>query len=203
MLLDILFRTVSSAAGTPSVIGYLPIDVTLEEVHQRDATATEFPIEGGSTITDHVRLAPLRLSMTGFITDTPIKGLTLSLGGARVATAITILESLWEAREPFRVVSQLKVYENMIIESLTLPLSREGAIRFTATMRELKFVIGQNVMIPDGANSAKASKNGGGAGGMTSGNVSAPRANSASVDGGRQTPPAASPSDARVLVHPP
>ena len=195
MILDLLFRTVASSISAPSVIGYLPVDVTIEETHQRDATATEFPIEGGATITDHVRLAPERLSMTGFITDTPLKGLTLSLGGARVATAISILETLYRERTPFRVVSQLKIYENMIIESLILPLSREGAIRFSATFRKLEFVIGQNVLIPDGENSAKASANGGGASGMTPANVAEPRVNATTTDSGRQVPPAATPSD--------
>lgn len=50
----------------------VPIDVSMSETHERTAQLTQSEIEDGSKITDHVTLDPIKLTIEGVMTDTPI-----------------------------------------------------------------------------------------------------------------------------------
>lgn len=189
-LLTFLFRSLGGALGVPTQIGLLSVDVTIQESHEFGAQVTDWPIEGGSVITDHVRLEPRSLTIEGFVSDTPLD--SIGLGNVRSATAFELLEQLWEARVPFIVISQLRFYTSMVIESLVIPKTRESALKFTCTMREVTIVSGQNALLPAGessnagASAAKTTSLGGGTGALGAGNVS-DVTNAAGVDAGRQT----------------
>jgi hypothetical protein len=47
-------------------------DATLSEAHALESTPTTFPVEDGSTISDHVIQNPLSITFTGVVSDTPI-----------------------------------------------------------------------------------------------------------------------------------
>lgn len=188
MLLSLLYQTVLGSFGLPNAMGALVLDATLEESHEFGARVTEFPIEGGAIITDHVALQPRTLTLQGFVTDTPLALANFSLGRSRTASSYFLLEEMWRARIPFAVVSRLKLYENMVIESLVIPKDKEGALRFTCTMKQLTFVSGQNVAIGGG-------KNGSGSGKLAGNNVARPQ-DALGTDGGRQAAPEASPEAA-------
>lgn len=181
--LSLLFRNLSGAYNLPTQIGFLTLDVTVEEEHNFDADVTEFPIEDGAIITDHVRLNPRRVTITGFVTDTPLSSLGLSLGRSRSASAFFLLETMWQARIPFVVVSQLHVYRNMVIESLSVPKTREEAVRFTCTLKEVNIVFGQTTTIQGDDSSSSLNKE----------NVTRTTADSAGVDAGRQVATEAAP----------
>lgn len=53
----------------------IEFEASLSETHSRESTPTEFPIENGRTINDHIVLKPQRLEMSMIITDHPISGL--------------------------------------------------------------------------------------------------------------------------------
>lgn len=191
--LSLLFRNLAGARNLPTQIGVLTLDVTVEEEHHFDADVTEFPVEGGAVITDHVRLNPRRLTLTGFVTDTPLSSLGLSLGRSRSASAFFALETMWQLRIPFVVVSQLRIYRNMVIESLSVPKTREKALRFTCTMKEINVVFSQTAVIPgEPANVA----NGGGAEALSSTNVTRKVADTVGMDAGRQVATEAAPAAA-------
>lgn len=48
-------------------------DAVVQETHSVEAQPTAFPIEDGSTISDHVIRTPRELSLQGIITDTPLR----------------------------------------------------------------------------------------------------------------------------------
>lgn len=195
-LLSLLFKSLAGAVGVPTTIGLLALDVTIEESHNLEARVTDWPIEGGSLISDHVRLEPRSLTIEGFVTDTPLAfdGLLSGIGNSRTFSTFYLLEQMWLARVPLIVVSQLKYYDNMVIESISIPKTRESALRFTCKLREITTVSGQNTLLP--ANGGKTSKtSSGGIGSMTSGNVSK-ASDSVGLDAGRQTASEASAADA-------
>lgn len=191
-ILSLLFRNLAGARNLPSQVGLLTVDVTIEEGHEFGAEVTNWPIEGGALITDHVRLEPRSLTITGFVSDTPLNAVGLSLGRSRAASAFFILEQMWQARIPFVVVSQLRVYRNMVIESLSVPKAREQAIRFTCKMREIEIVSGQNTLLPATSESTSSNvspqiaANGGGVSKLPASNVSRPAVDAVGVDAGRQ-----------------
>lgn len=69
----------------------LQLDATTAEEHGREATVTAFPIEGGGTINDHIILAPINLTVTGTISDTPLadlKALLTESAGVAASAAL-------------------------------------------------------------------------------------------------------------------
>jgi len=56
----------------PGRVGSLSLDATLDDSHEFANEVTSFPIEEGSDINDHIKKEPMTLSITGFITNSPI-----------------------------------------------------------------------------------------------------------------------------------
>jgi len=50
----------------------LSFDACMQEQHSRDTVPTLYPLEDGSTITDHIIIAPFELTLTGVVSDTPL-----------------------------------------------------------------------------------------------------------------------------------
>lgn len=161
-------------------IGAIEIDATLEETHERQTEITDHPVENGAFIQDHIINAPRRLTMTCMVTDTPLG----EESGLRAQAAFDALEELRDLRTTFTVVSGFRVYENMAFETLTMPKGREGALRFTATMKQITFTTGQVVPIESVPRSDPK---------LRSGNVNNPDKNANGTNVGRQTPKAATP----------
>lgn len=58
--------------GTNTIV---QLDCSLKETHKRSSPPTEFPIENGDDVSDHIIVKPFNLDITGIISDTPIGGL--------------------------------------------------------------------------------------------------------------------------------
>ena len=82
-LLTLLFKSLAGAAGIPTQIGLLTVDVTIEESHEMSAQVTDWPVEGGSLISDHVRLQPRSLIISGFVSGTPLLLDNVNIGNGR------------------------------------------------------------------------------------------------------------------------
>ena len=67
-LVSLLFNSKKGA-----IIGELECDATLREVHDYKNEVTEWPIEEGANISDHIRQAPDEVEINGFITNSPVK----------------------------------------------------------------------------------------------------------------------------------
>lgn len=157
-------------------IGFLKLDASLSENHSRKATVTDNEVEDGVVVSDHIKLSPKSLSITGQISDAPVSilGLGVSsddiLGAAddfadgdkgafeglvknsrRTPTeAWKYLEQLWENRTPFSIVTGLQRYENMVITSLSAPRSSKdgNSLMFTGELRQIVIVESATVKIP-------------------------------------------------------
>lgn len=127
-------------------IGAIELDLTIDETHVRNADVTDFPVEGGGQIQDHISNQPKRLKITGFITDSPIE--TDSSLANRVQDAFDALDELFDKRITFDVVSGLKVYSNMAFESLDMPLTQLGSCQFTATLKQITITHSELVSLP-------------------------------------------------------
>lgn len=65
----------------------ITVDCMVNEKHSRKSQPTEFEVEDGSTVSDHVILKPFSLSLTGIISDTPINLATLA--NSALTTAVS------------------------------------------------------------------------------------------------------------------
>lgn len=67
------------------------IDCSLREQHGMSAQCTQFPVEDGPNITDHVRLQPETLHIEGLVSNTPLEMPKSQADGAFFDTARTML----------------------------------------------------------------------------------------------------------------
>ena len=160
---------------TKAQIGFLKLDVSLKENHTRAAQVTDNEIEDGAVVSDHIRLSPKALSITGQVSDAPVSilGLGVSsddiLGAAKdfaggdkdsfeglvknsrrsPAEAWQYLNQLMEKRTPFSIVTGLQRYENMVLTSLSAPRnSKDGkSLIFNGELRQVVIVESSTVKI--------------------------------------------------------
>lgn len=64
------------------------VDAVLSITAEHEAEATENPVEDGADITDHIRVKPIKLSLEGIASETPINLGASLLGAASIAAGI-------------------------------------------------------------------------------------------------------------------
>jgi len=149
---------------SPGKIKDLEIDVTVREVHKFINDITEYPIENGSVVTDHVRQQPDRLTMEGIITNTPVIPLNSVIGSLvrgdnsnrneaafnELLTMGGFSVSKQPGEKPIRIgppqiidiVTSLRLYTGMIIGdiSVTVDNTTDNSLVFTVEFRQVVFV---------------------------------------------------------------
>lgn len=160
-------------------IGELQLDATVSEQHEYENEVSQFPIEDGGDIADHIKQQPEAITIDGFVTNSPINVLfedvsevierkpgesevkTSSRTGTvnRVELAQDILLKISGRQiqgtdtvpEIVDVVTGLRVYTGMVMTSLVIPRNaRTGqAMNFTARFMKIVTVKSETIAIPD------------------------------------------------------
>lgn len=147
---------ISDADGVEKI----DFDLVIDESHTLEFDASDHPMENGAVITDHVTQRLRTCTITGMFTNHPAlkggrddsewekyadedKGKGSVWGGYEENRALKLynaLEGLAKKRKPVRIVTSLKVYEEMIITSLPVKRTVDDgdSIAFTITLREFK-----------------------------------------------------------------
>lgn len=150
----------------PTIAGY-SFDAVLEDTFEASVEVTSYPVESGVRISDHRILQPFRWTLTGAVSNNPLKvQLTDFLGGAlsnltdnpvvatiaglsagwlagsdetRSSTTLQFLITLMQAGEPFDIDAGDITLRNMVITSLsrTKEPRNEGGLEFVAELQEL------------------------------------------------------------------
>lgn len=141
-------------------IDTIELDVAISRTHTSELDITEHPVEEGADFIDHARLKSSKLTIEGLISNTPMNRAQMSRANETqgITTAPNdppVQERPGFAEEAYRkllelqaagtlltVVTRLRVYDNMLIASLTVPEdSRTGdALRFNATFQQVRIV---------------------------------------------------------------
>lgn len=169
------------------------VECSTNETHSRESPATEFPIESGDTVNDNILIRNFVLELKGTITDNPLSP-TNALVTTAIATilpaAVVVAASAAQAvasaiagssspsvqayeqlltiqasRMPFDVVTSLKRYNNMWINSLSVPRQAQNGneLEFTVKLAQLNLVSPQyvNIQIYNNADLAASQANAG------------------------------------------
>ena len=132
-------------------IDELVLDASIEENHQFKARVTKYPVENGSTISDHISNEPFELSIKGVISNHPL-GNAISSGSSialrRVQAAYFNLVQIREKRQLVSIVTGLSNYSDMALVSLSIPRNQQtgDSLEFTAEFIQIRFV--DTVKIP-------------------------------------------------------
>jgi len=167
--------------GMEDVITEIPLDARLSSSYRFSAQVTEFPVESGAKITDHVHLDPEEVTLDGLVSDTPIMEIPATLrlrgdneetaSGSRTQSAFDALHTVWKKRLLLTAVTEYQVYEDMILKSFEVPRSTdEGGFRFSATLEQIVIVESMTGALPPDvvarlkrrSNKRKAAAGGGG-----------------------------------------
>ena len=139
-------------ARQPVTVNGISFDALIEESKTYEADVPAYPVERGFEVSDAIILKPIVLSMTLFLTNTPVTWRTrhgTDLG--RVQDVVKQLEDLYFSREPITVVTSERTYKNMAIlnfelkKTLETGTSREIPIMF----QEIRVTEAQTTSIPD------------------------------------------------------
>ena len=148
-----LRQTVSMLYQNSAVsIGELVLDVALEETHARQARITEHPVESGCTIADHIQALPESVQLEGVISNTPLSFLGLPIFDTRewVQEAFKKLEELFQSGQTVDIVTTLKTYTAMALESLSIHRNAHNseALRFTCCAKAIRKADSVVIQIP-------------------------------------------------------
>lgn len=154
--------TLVSIIDGPVVIS---VDAVLREQHRLDSTVTQFPVEDGATISDHIYDQPVVIVLDGFVSTDAIEGYDPDA----VSRTLRALEQMRENKQAVRLWTNLKNYDGMVLTSLqidrdlqngrraastvtdpngtTYNFSGSDSMRFTAQFTEIKTVQSQTVTV--------------------------------------------------------
>lgn len=147
----------------------LDLDVTQDEAHEWSNDVTQFPVEIGSPITDHIQPQPDKVSMSGIISNSAIGEVALNKinnGDDLVQNAFDLLRKLMDDRILVTVYTRYKVYTDMALKSCNIPADSSigDSIKFKLEFVHVRLVNTQTVDVPDGISKKLDKKEGGKAG---------------------------------------
>lgn len=117
---------------------------------ERSAEVTSYAVEAtkGTTITDvsdHVQIKNDKFTLTGVITETPIRLkndllYASGLNGTRVSQAMEYLDQILEARQTIVLVTEYRAYEDIVFTGYSYSSSPEYAAQFEMTFERVRLV---------------------------------------------------------------
>lgn len=128
-------------------LGKFIFDAYMNINHESSLTITSHPIQDGANVSDHAYMEPLEVTFEIGMSDvmSDISGFDSFTGdNSRSVSAYKTLKKLQEERIPFKIVTRLWTYDNMLIENISAPDDKTTAYGLKATI-SLKEILVANV----------------------------------------------------------
>ncbi len=123
----------------------LTLDASITQEHGLSCEVTDHPVESGANVSDHVRINPIALRITGVVSAYPFADDTAPVG--REVDAWGKLESM--VGQVFEVSTTLRRYPKMVL--LRVDVTRERGVTDLEPkleLREIRTVSQQSVTLP-------------------------------------------------------
>lgn len=174
-------------ARQPVSIDGIEFDALIDQSLDYEAQVPEYPTEEGFSVSDNISLKPETITMTLFVTDTPVTWRNRHGSGAgRTERVVRQLQNLYFAKKVVTVVTSEAVYSNMAITNMSISKSTDTgyAREIPITLKRIVVTESKTVSIP--ASYGKSGATGASAGSAnTSGGSSNSNANSTKSDSGK------------------
>lgn len=113
-------------AKQPVNINGIEFDALIESEETYEADVPEYPTESGFNVSDTIVIKPDTLSMTLYVTDTPVTWkATHTPAMRRTETIVNSLTELYFKKQTVTVTTSDKVYASMAITSLSIKKSAD------------------------------------------------------------------------------
>ena len=150
-------------------IGPFTAQVTISETHHDEIQITDHPVEQGAMISDHAFKHPASLTLQVAWSDSPstpdilggllgaatatVQGVQSLLTGNNVSQSKDVYEKLLKLqvqRVLMDVYTGKRVYQNMLIRSITVPTGKESEFCLVATieLRQVLIATTQTIAVP-------------------------------------------------------
>jgi len=139
-------------AKQPVSIDGIEFDALIEESKTYEADVPSYPVEEGFEISDTIILKPLSLSMTLFLTNTPVTWKVFhGASPSRVQDILKQLEALYFQKKPVTVVTSERTYSNMAILRFELSKTKENGTsrEIPIEFQEIRVTESRTTTIPD------------------------------------------------------
>lgn len=154
-----IISLVFSLAGTVrTTIGAVTLDALLSEKESLTATATDYAVEDGANVSDHIKLDADILTISGVVTSSATS-LFAAAGVSKLIETTELLRELRNARQPISIVTGVRVYNGYYITGLeTSREASEGGLKIGVdlTLKKLTKVTLRQADIPADKTSPKA-----------------------------------------------
>jgi hypothetical protein len=140
-----------SEVGSQIVQLFGVVDLIPEELHEISVGKSNYPIETGATLTDHVFIKPKKLTIVGYVSDIMHRKITTLVTPFRDREAWERIKLIVNKREVVSVVTLLSVYNNMIITDVSSPKNSEvgkRSLMFRMTLEESLIAETQTTKLP-------------------------------------------------------
>ncbi len=145
----------------PVTIGdSLTVDAAVEYEPRFESQATQYPVEDGFPVADHVTREPIRLSLLAVFTPASLTNPDPN----RLENVMAAIQSIYKAGEPVTVVLPSAIYENMILTSAPLPRTVQAGICYRSRLEfvQVRRVAQRTEEIPEDGASEEAAGSAGG-----------------------------------------
>lgn len=150
---------------TKARIGSIELDASVTEEHSAEVEVTDHPVETGSSISDHARPRSEVLRIEGLVTNSPLPtsadvpatytraGQTVTSSSrfyeTRAGQAYADLKAMKDSGQLLTVVTALRSYDNMVIQTLNVPRDATSgqALRFSAVLKQIRIVSNKSVNV--------------------------------------------------------
>lgn len=113
-------------AKQPVSIDGIEFDALLDQSMDYEADVPEYPTENGFSVSDNISLKPETLSMTLYVSDTPVTWKSrFGSGKGRVEKVVKQLQDLYFAKKVVTVVTSDAVFDSMAITSISVSKSAD------------------------------------------------------------------------------
>lgn len=139
-------------AKQPVSIDGIEFDALLDQSRDYEADVPEYPTEKGFSVSDTIVLKAETISMTLYVTDTPVTWKNrFGSGGGRVESVIKRLEQLYFSKKVFTVVTSDAVFDNMVLTSMSIAKSSDVgyAREIPISLKKIIVTESNTVTIPD------------------------------------------------------
>lgn len=149
---------------TKKSIGGIELDAVISETHNNQVRLTKNPVELGADITDHAIIEPKKINIVAQVSDTPLGtaafgqivdlvtglfGTSTSQNITRSNAAYNAMVQLMEQREPIEIQTRLKLYQDMVITSLSTSQDKNSSriVLMTINLEEVLITESQVVKL--------------------------------------------------------
>ena len=145
-------------AKSKTKLGSISIDAAISLPESNSASITTSPVESGTDISDNIYYQPLKLSITGKISDydfnrtfSVLKQNFFGKKGKTVSdTAYYQLKALYESKTPFQIVTSRRIYSNMLFTTFNVQVdaTTSQTLSFTADAQEILLATPVTIKLP-------------------------------------------------------